>query len=75
MDRRSRDRPLRRAGLDASAAGAVAWLNRADCLPSWHQGLLDADFKAAYNDGRKDIAIGASDVQMALAGTTWASHF
>jgi hypothetical protein len=66
---------LRAQGADANAAGAVAWLNRADCLPSWHQGLLDADFKAAYNDGRSDLPIGASTVQIALAGTTWASHF
>jgi phospholipase C len=66
---------LRQHGADPAAQGAVDWLGRADCGPSWRQGLLDADFKAAYNDGRSDLPLGASTAQIVLAGTTWASHF
>jgi phospholipase C len=64
-----------RGAADPAAHGAVTWLDRADCAPSWRQGLVDADYKAAYNDGRKDLSIGAGTFQIFLAGSTWASHF
>ncbi len=59
----------------AQAAGVVALLRASDCLPSWHQGLADADFKAAYNGGLFDVPVGASTTELVLSGATWASHF
>ncbi len=50
-------------------------MNDVDCRTSWRQGLIDADFKAAYNQGSADLPIPASNWQIALAGTTWESHF
>jgi phospholipase C len=50
-------------------------MRRDDCAAGWHQGLLDADFLAAYNGGYYDIPVGANPVQIGLAGSTWASHF
>ena len=60
---------------DAAGRRRVALLDAADCQPSWHQGLVDADFKAAYNGGRWDVAVGGSTALLILAGATWASHF
>jgi hypothetical protein len=60
---------------DESAARAVALLNDPTCQASWHQGLLDADFKAAYNGGRSDLPLNPNDAQVAIAGATWESHF
>jgi phospholipase C len=57
------------------AADVVALLRASDCQPSWHQGLADADFKAAYNGGWFDVPVGASTTQLVLSGATWASHF
>ncbi|MGZ3429881.1 MAG: hypothetical protein ACXVCV_24695 [Polyangia bacterium] len=57
------------------AASVVALLNAADCRPSWHQGLADADFKAAYNGALWDTSVGASTTALLLSGATWASHF
>lgn len=66
---------LSRHGDDPVAARAVSVLDDAGCRKSWQQGLLDADFKAQYNNGRKDMPTHPSDLQVALAGATWASHF
>ena len=60
---------------DAQAAAAVALLDAADCRPSWHQGLADADFKGKYNGGLFDVAVGGSTALLVLSGATWASHF
>ena len=60
---------------EAQAAATVALLNASDCQPSWHQGLADADFKAAYNGGLFDTSVGASTAELVLSGATWASHF
>lgn len=57
------------------AAHAAAVLNAADCRPSWQRGLAEADFKAAYNQARWDVAVGASTTALVLAGATWESHF
>lgn len=59
----------------AVAKGAVAFMNDASCRKNWQQGLLDADFKAVYNNGRHDLTLGANDAQVALSGATWESHF
>jgi len=60
---------------DAQSKAAVALLGAADCRPSWHQGLADADFKGAYNGGAFDVAVGGSTTLLVLSGATWASHF
>lgn len=60
---------------DPVAARMSALLDDATCRASWQQGLLDADFKAAYNNGRHDMPTHPSDAQVALAGATWESHF
>ena len=57
------------------AKGAVAFMNDASCRKNWQQGLLDADFKAIYNNGRTDLKLGANDAEVALSGATWESHF
>jgi phospholipase C len=63
------------ARSEPQAVAAVALLGAADCRPSWHQGLADADFKAAYNGGLFDVPVGASTTELVLSGATWASHF
>jgi len=70
-----RARDLLAARSDGPAVDVVALLDAADCQPSWHQGLADADFKAAYNGGWFDTSVGASTAELILAGATWASHF
>jgi len=60
---------------EPQAAAAVALLDASDCRPSWHQGLADADFKAAYDGGFFDVPVGASTTELVLSGATWASHF
>ena len=57
------------------AKRAVELLNTPSCRSNWQQGLLDADFKAVYNNGRSDLQLNASDVEVALSGATWESHF
>jgi phospholipase C len=57
------------------AAAAVALLDAEDCRPHWHQGLADADFKAAYNQALFDVPVGASTTLLVLSGATWESHF
>ncbi|MGZ3407191.1 MAG: hypothetical protein ACXVAN_12150 [Polyangia bacterium] len=57
------------------AAAAITLLDAADCRPSWHQGLADADFKGAYNGGAFDVPVGGSTTLLVLSGATWASHF
>ena len=57
------------------AAAAVTLLGAADCQPSWHQGLADADFKAAYNGAHWDVAVGASTASLTSPASTWDSHF
>jgi hypothetical protein len=63
------------ARSEPEAAAAVALLDAADCRPSWHQGLADADFKAAYDGGLWDVPVGGSTTALVLSGATWASHF
>ncbi|HEY8074658.1 MAG TPA: hypothetical protein VIF62_11120 [Labilithrix sp.] len=58
-----------------AAARAVAVLNDQACRSQWQQGLLDADFKAEYNNGETDLALGADDLQVALSKASWKSHF
>jgi phospholipase C len=57
------------------AKSAFAFMNEPNCRTNWQQGLIDADFKAVYNNGRHDLAQGANDAQVALSGATWESHF
>jgi phospholipase C len=57
------------------ARGVLAWLQDPICRASWQQGLVDADFRAAYNDGRSDTAPGSSTAATVASGATWASHF
>jgi phospholipase C len=59
----------------AQANSAVALLTSSDCVSRWHQGLVDADFKAAYNGGRWDVEVGGSSASLILAGATWEAHF
>jgi hypothetical protein len=66
---------LRLQAGDPQADGIIALLSAADCQPSWHQGLVDADFKAAYNGAHWDVPVAASSVELILAGATWESHF
>lgn len=63
------------ARSEPQAVAAVALLDASDCRPSWHQGLADADFKAAYDGGLFDVPVGASTTELVLSGATWASHF
>jgi phospholipase C len=58
-----------------AAKKAVALLNDQACRTQWQQGLLDADFKAVYNNGEHDLPLGASDLQVGLSKATWKSHF
>jgi phospholipase C len=60
---------------EPQAVAAVALLNASDCRPSWHQGLADADFKAKYDGGTFDVAVGGSTTLLVLSGATWAGHF
>jgi phospholipase C len=63
------------ARSEPQAVAAVALLRASDCVPQWHQGLADADFKAAYNGGAFDVAVGGSTTLLVLSGATWAGHF
>ena len=45
------------------------------CQRAWQQGLLDADFLAAYNDGWSDTKPGDREAKILLSGATWKSHF
>lgn len=65
----------RHSDSDPIAGRALALMTNATCHAQWQQGLYDADFKAAYNNGRADLPPNPSDVQVGLAGATWASHF
>jgi phospholipase C len=53
----------------------VTLMQSSDCQPQWHQGLVDADFKGAYNGGRWDVAVGGSSAALIAAGANWAGHF
>src|SRR4051794_32862027 len=44
---------------DEAARRLVLEMNAPDCRKSWQQGLLDADFKAEFNNGRRDLHPGA----------------
>ncbi|HEX4462117.1 MAG TPA: hypothetical protein VIA18_29275 [Polyangia bacterium] len=71
---RARDLLALRTDLP-QAVNAVALLNAPDCEPSWHQGLVDADFKTPYNGAIFSVPVGAPSAELILAGATWASHF
>jgi phospholipase C len=60
---------------EPQAVAAVALLRASDCVPQWHQGLADADFKGAYNGGAFDVPVGGSTTLLVLSGATWAGHF
>ncbi len=60
---------------DAAAQRIVDIVKDPTCQAQWHQGLLDADFKAAYNQGETDLPLKASDIQVAMSKATWESHF
>ncbi len=45
------------------------------CSAAWRRGLIDADFLAAHNGGAMDLAIGASPLDIVVAGATWKGHF
>ncbi|RMH43057.1 MAG: hypothetical protein D6689_06200 [Deltaproteobacteria bacterium] len=66
---------LARHSGEADAAAAVARMRDPSCEPRWQQGLFDADYKAEYNDGRRDLEPGASTWQIWRSGATWKSHF
>lgn len=65
----------RHAATDPIAERTVAIMNDSACRAEWQQGLLDADFKAAYNNGDRDLPLNPSDLQVARSGATWESHF
>lgn len=54
---------------------ATQFMNSESCKKQWQQGLLDADFKGAYNGGRFDLPLNPNDALVGLSGATWASHF
>ncbi len=60
-------------------AAMISRMNEPECRDAWQRGLLDADFKAAYNGGTADLAPGTSAIEIGAAafsaGSTWASHF
>jgi phospholipase C len=60
---------------DARLKATVDLLNKQSCRDNWQQGLLDADFKHEYNNGRVDFSPGASDAYIIYSGATWESHF
>lgn len=59
----------------ASARNAFLLMTATDCRPRWQQGLIDADFKAEYNNGLSDTAPGSTQTEYVESGATWASHF
>src|SRR5687768_10939438 len=54
---------------------AYRLLTGATCRARWQQGLFDADYKAPYHGGWSDLRVGATMLEIALSGATWASHF
>lgn len=57
------------------ARAAHQLLTKSTCKKQWQQGLFDADYKAPYHGGWSDLKVGASELQIAASGATWASHF
>ena len=66
---------LGRHSDNARAKAARTLLQDAACTPRWQQGLFDADFLHQYNNGRTDLAVGASLATIAASGASWKSHF
>jgi hypothetical protein len=50
-------------------------MNGAVCKAQWQQGLLDADYKAIYNQARVDMKPDSNMFEKVIAGATWESHF
>src|SRR3954454_10560288 len=59
----------------AQAKRAYKQLTSATCKTRWQLGLIDADFKAAYNNGNTDVPYNAGVVKLLASGATWESHF
>ncbi len=57
------------------AASIVSVMNAPGCRSQWQQGLLDADFLAAYNNGFFDTKPGDPTAKLLASGATWKSHF
>ncbi len=61
---------------DLPKATSIAYvMNAPACRAQWQQGLIDADFLAAYNNGFLDTTPGDSTVKILASGATWKSHF
>jgi hypothetical protein len=60
---------------DGRAQAAIALLDDEGCKGRWRQGLFDADYRHEYNDGRSDLAPGASLAAIVVSRATWKSHF
>jgi len=57
------------------AAAVFARMTEPTCRAAWQQGLFDADYKAPYHDGWRDLYPGASEWTIAWSGASWKSHF
>ncbi len=63
------------AATDPTAKRMAALMNDPTCRTQWQQGLLDADFKAEFNNGVRDLPLNPNDIQVAASKATWESHF
>jgi hypothetical protein len=59
----------------APAKAILSSMKDATCKAQWQQGLLDADYKGKYNNGRLDLEPGSGTLKIFFAGSTWESHF
>jgi len=50
-------------------------LENSTCNEAWRRGLYDADYRAEFNGGNKDITPESGDLEILASGATWASHF
>jgi phospholipase C len=71
------NRAVEQLGRQSSTAAQRAYrlLTGSTCKSRWQQGLFDADYKAPYHGGWSDLRVGATTLEIALSGATWASHF
>jgi phospholipase C len=59
----------------ARAKKIVAVMNEPECRKQWQQGLCDADYKGAYNNGSADMTPEGGIAQWARARPSFKSHF
>jgi phospholipase C len=53
----------------------VSVMNDAQCRTEWQQGLVDADYKAVYNNGAADLTPDGGKAQWLAALPSFKSHF